>query len=189
MPAQHALAEPWHRHETCRRHLRRFEALVDGEPEHEWVAARQTREQGYRRSMIQAQVFADLFLQRGAVTALGRLVRKALDVVRPDVLRAETALDDGLDAIANLRAGIAVHRPFERSRVVVDEASRGHHRRRLTLFLLEELQGAGDRVRGARAQLALVVAGGEAASEIDPRRQRARQARRRLVAEVALVRN
>src|SRR5205823_9903681 len=165
------------------------EALVDGEAEDEWIAARKAGEQRNRGGVIEAEVLADPVPQRGAVAALRRFVRELLDVVRPHLLGAEAALRDGLDAIADLCARVAVDRPLQRALVVVDEETRGHDRSPSSFLALEELQCPRNRVGGARAQLALVVAGRETVAEVHLRRQSTRQLRRRFVAIVALVRD
>src|SRR5204863_10073867 len=111
MTSEHALAHLRHRDDTARGDARRLEALVHGEAEHERETARETREQRHRRLVFEAQVLAHLLLQGGAITALRRLDREALDVIRPEVLGAE----------ADLGARVAVDSALERALVVVDE--------------------------------------------------------------------
>src|SRR5216110_2645466 len=152
MTSEHALAHLRHRDDTARGDARRLEALVHGEAEHEWETARETREQRHRRLVFEAQVLAHLLLQGGAITALRRL-------------------DRGLDAVADLGARVAVDSALERALVVVDEEPGRHDRRRLALLPLQELQGTGDRIGSAGAELALVVARGEAGAEVDLRRK------------------
>src|SRR5260221_6712996 len=142
-----------------------------------------------RARMVEPQILADAVLQRGAVALLGRFRGELRDVVRPQRLGTESALDDGLDAIADLCAGVTADRACERALVVVDEQTRGHHRIGRALLALEKLQRAGYGVGRARAELALVVAVEEAVAEVDLRRQGPRDLRRRLIAIVALVGN
>src|SRR5260221_9022183 len=189
MTSEHALAQLRHRDDTGRGDIWRLEALVHGETEHERKTASQAREQWRCRLVIEAQVLAHLLLQRRAIAPVRRLGREALDVIRPEVLGAEAAFDHRLDAVADLRARVAVDGALEGALVVIDEEPRRHDRRRLPLLLLEELQRAGDGVRGAGAERTLVVARCEALAQVDLRWKRARDPGRGLIAKVALVWN
>src|SRR6266566_4035809 len=73
MTSEHALAQLRHRDDTGRGDARRLEALVDREPEHKRKTARQAREQGRSRHVIEAQVLAYLLLQRRAIAPVRRL--------------------------------------------------------------------------------------------------------------------
>src|SRR5439155_6789169 len=111
------------------------------------------------------------------------------DHVGPAGLRAVPLLDDGLDAVADLRARVGADAAFEGALVVVDEEARGHYRRFLALLALEVLERTRDRVRGAGAEQSLVVTGLEARPEVGFRGQRRSQLGRRRVAEIPSVRD
>ena len=119
--------------------------------------------------------------------ALRRGLRRELrEDVRPHRLGAHALIRERLHPVAQLRAAVLVHRALDDALVVVDEQPR---RDEVRLLLLEqlELERAADRIRGARAELPLIVDGRHLRAQIDGGWQRGRGAPRNAKREVALV--
>jgi len=97
-------------------------------------------------------------------------------------------LRHALDAVTEHRAGVLVDRPLDDALVVVDEQARGREDVRLRLLRLVELQRPGDRLRGAAAQLPLIVDGRACGAEIRARRQRPERRWRRGENPIPMIR-
>src|SRR5262249_7626461 len=96
-------------------------------------------------------------LLRLSITGLRRFIGKLVDYVWPHRLRTNALFADAFNAIADLRACIALdgtlHGPF----VVINEQSRRSEYRLQPLLNLIKLMRRGDGICGATSQLSLVV--------------------------------
>jgi hypothetical protein len=108
--------------------------------------------------------------------------------VGPFGFGAITLFADAFDTIANLRAAVGINRVFDGAFVVIDEQARRRENLRELLFHPVELNGGGDGIGGATAELALVVNQRALRAQVHFGRRRGGQLNGRAIELVAMVR-
>lgn len=157
-----------HIQHACFANLRALKAVVNGETKNKWITIGQTafhlREGAVDTLITQGAKFfrvrvAELrrFLRRLGARGpkVGRRVGRSI-VIGPFGFRARALFADTLDSIANLSAVVDRHTVLHASFVVINEQTRRDEIGEF-LFLAIELDGRGDRVRGAGTDLSLIV--------------------------------
>jgi hypothetical protein len=116
------------------------------------------------------------------------LPREFGDRIGPQRLRRRPEPVDRLDAIANHRARVLLHRTLDDALIVIDEESARDEGRGLFLLHLVELDRADDGVGRAAPKLTLVVDRRALRAKVHRRRERGQCLPRRRVGEVPMVR-
>jgi hypothetical protein len=173
---------------TCARDGIGFKTFVDGEPEDERIT-RGEAALHLREGLNQALITHRGMLSRLGITGSRGFGVKPINKIRPHRLGTGPLFSHSLNPVAEHGAGIGIHRAFDDALVVVDEETRRQKNLREFLFHLIELDGAGDGVGSATAELALVVNGRALFAQIDLRWKGAKEGGRRGVKEIALIGN
>ena len=165
-----------------------FKTFVDGEPEDEPIT------RGEAALHLRERLNEPLINDRGVLCRLGitgsrRFGVKLINKVRPHRLGTGPLFGHGLDPVPKHGAGIGIHHAFDDALVVVDEETRRQKNLREMLFHLVKLDGAGDGVGSATAELALVVYGRALCAQIDLAWKGAKEGGWRGVKEIALIGN